>query len=84
MSLTDKPTFYTMCAYANTTAQDLCQPVYAYSGKGYIGGLVWSIGILLHPHTCPMYNLWITYVPCGTLGHPVYNLCTTLGYSPCG
>jgi len=25
-----------------------------------------AIGILLRPHTCPVYNLWITYVPHGT------------------
>ena len=71
MSLTDKPTFYTMCARVDTTVKDLCQPVYAYSGKG-------CIGILLHTHTCPMYNLWITYVPCGTLGHPVESCARTV------
>jgi len=34
MSLTDKPTFYTMRARVDTTVQDLCQPVYSYSDKG--------------------------------------------------
>lgn len=78
MSLTDKPTFYTMCARVDTTVKDLCQPVDAYSGDGCLCGLVWAIGILLYTHTCPVYNLWITYVPCGTLGHPVESCARTM------
>lgn len=66
MSQMDTATFYTMCARVDTTVKDLCQPVYSYS----------AIGILMHTHTCPMYNLWITYVPCGTLG----GLWITLGF----
>ena len=49
MSLTDMPTFYTMCARVDTTVKDLCQPVDAYSGRGYIG-------ILMHTHTQPLWN----------------------------
>ena len=65
MSLTDKPTFYTMCAPANTTAQYLCQPVYSYSGGGCLWLQRYPTAYTRFPYAIPVPtgqpvdNLWM-------------------------
>ena len=62
-----------MCARVDTTVKDLCQPVDAYSGKGYIG-------IIRHTHAQSLVESYAIPVP--TLvacGLPVDNLWITCG-----